>query len=53
MSGFTPRAVLYDDVIPPLDRDRELMGNLPDLENEYKTRFGVKNFIKGIKAGWS
>jgi acetylornithine deacetylase/succinyl-diaminopimelate desuccinylase-like protein len=41
----------YDDVIPPSDRDRELMNNLPDLEGEYKNRFGVKDFIKGITGG--
>lgn len=41
----------YDDVIPPSDRDRELMGKLPDVADEYKNRFGVKNFIKGLTGG--
>jgi acetylornithine deacetylase/succinyl-diaminopimelate desuccinylase-like protein len=41
----------YDDVIPPSDRDRELMAKLPDIEDEYKKRFGVKEFIKGLKGG--
>jgi acetylornithine deacetylase/succinyl-diaminopimelate desuccinylase-like protein len=41
----------YDDVRLPTARDRELMEKLPDLEQEYKTRYGVKEFIKGIKGG--
>jgi acetylornithine deacetylase/succinyl-diaminopimelate desuccinylase-like protein len=41
----------YDDVKPPSARDRELMENLPDVADEYKTRYGVKEFIKGIKGG--
>ena len=39
----------YDDVIPPSARDRELMGKLPDVADEYKTRYGVKEFIKGLE----
>ncbi len=41
----------YDDVIPPTARDRELMDKLPDFENEYKSRYGAKSFIKGITGG--
>ncbi len=41
----------YDDVIPPSARDRELMEKLPDVADEYKTRYGVKEFIKGLKGG--
>jgi len=41
----------YDDVVPPSERDIEFMKNLPDLEDEYKKRFGVKEFIKGIQGG--
>lgn len=41
----------YDDVIPPSARDRELMAKLPDVADEYKTRYGVKEFIKGLKGG--
>ncbi|MCE9647634.1 MAG: M20/M25/M40 family metallo-hydrolase [Chloroflexi bacterium] len=41
----------YDDVIPPSARDRELMDKLPDVADEYKTRYGVKDFIKGLKGG--
>jgi acetylornithine deacetylase/succinyl-diaminopimelate desuccinylase-like protein len=41
----------YDDVVAPSARDREFMDLLPDLEEEYKNRYGVKEFIKGIKGG--
>lgn len=41
----------YDDVKPPSARDRELMAKLPDVEKEYKERYGVKEFIKGLKGG--
>jgi acetylornithine deacetylase/succinyl-diaminopimelate desuccinylase-like protein len=41
----------YDDVIPPSARDRELMAKLPDVADEYKNRYGVKEFIKGLKGG--
>ncbi|NOH03202.1 MAG: M20/M25/M40 family metallo-hydrolase [Chloroflexi bacterium] len=41
----------YDDVIPPTERDREFMAKLPDVEEEYKKRYGVKEFIKGLKGG--
>jgi len=41
----------YDGIIPPTDRDRELMDALPDVAEEYKRRFGVKNFIKGLTGG--
>ena len=41
----------YDDVVPPSARDRELMAKLPDVADEYKNRYGVKEFIKGLKGG--
>ncbi len=41
----------YDDVKSPSARDRELMAKLPDVEKEYKERYGVKEFIKGLKGG--
>ncbi len=41
----------YDDVVPPTARDREYMEKLPDVADEYKTRYGVKEFIKGITGG--
>jgi acetylornithine deacetylase/succinyl-diaminopimelate desuccinylase-like protein len=41
----------YDGIIPPTERELELMEKLPDVADEYKNRFGVKEFIKGIKGG--
>ena len=41
----------YEDVASPSDRDRELMDALPDVADEYKTRYGAKEFIKGLKGG--
>jgi acetylornithine deacetylase/succinyl-diaminopimelate desuccinylase-like protein len=41
----------YEDVKPPSARDRELLAKLPDVEEEYKERYGVKEFIKGLKGG--
>ena len=41
----------YDGIIPPTERELELMKKLPDVADEYKNRFGVKEFIKGIKGG--
>lgn len=41
----------YDDVASPSVRDRELMDALPDVADEYKTRYGAKEFIKGLKGG--
>ena len=41
----------YDGIIPPTDRDRELMEALPDVAQVYKDMYGVKEFIKGLKGG--
>lgn len=41
----------YDNVKPPSARDRELLAALPDVEAEYKSRYGVKEFIKGLTGG--
>jgi acetylornithine deacetylase/succinyl-diaminopimelate desuccinylase-like protein len=41
----------YDKVKPPSQKDIELMAALPDNANEYKSQYGVKNFLKGIKGG--
>jgi acetylornithine deacetylase/succinyl-diaminopimelate desuccinylase-like protein len=41
----------YDNVRPPSDRDRELLAALPDVAPEYKSRYGVKEFIKGLTGG--
>ncbi|MDP3183896.1 MAG: M20/M25/M40 family metallo-hydrolase [Anaerolineales bacterium] len=41
----------YDNVKPPSARDRELMAALPETANEYKTRYGLKNFVRGLTGG--
>lgn len=41
----------YDNVVPPTQRDWDLMAEMPDPAEEYKTRYGVKHFLKGVKGG--
>ena len=41
----------YDKVKKPSPRDIALFEALPEVADEYKTRFGVKNFIKGLQDG--
>ncbi|RPI32881.1 MAG: M20/M25/M40 family metallo-hydrolase [Chloroflexota bacterium] len=41
----------YDQVKKPSERDITLMKALPEVADEYKTRYGVKHFLKGIKGG--
>lgn len=41
----------YDAVRPPSKRDRDLMAALPEIADEYKSRFGIKKFIKGLTGG--
>jgi acetylornithine deacetylase/succinyl-diaminopimelate desuccinylase-like protein len=41
----------YDSVVPPTQRDIELMEALPEVNQEYRERFGVKGFLKGLTGG--
>ncbi len=41
----------YEAVEPPTARDRELMSALPDPSDEFKSRYGVPYFLKGLKGG--
>lgn len=41
----------YDSVKPPSQRDREFLAALPDEAEDYKQRYGVKEFLKGITGG--
>ncbi len=41
----------YDEIRPPSPRDVELMAALPDAADEYKQRYGVKHFLKGLTGG--
>lgn len=41
----------YDAVLPPSQRDRELMEALPEVAGEYKERFGVDHFLHDLTGG--
>jgi len=41
----------YDSVRPPTARDRELMAALPDVADEYRERYGVPQFLRGLEGG--
>ncbi|TMQ72363.1 MAG: M20/M25/M40 family metallo-hydrolase [Candidatus Eisenbacteria bacterium] len=41
----------YDRVQPPSARDRELMAALPEIADEYRERYGIREFLKGMKGG--
>jgi acetylornithine deacetylase/succinyl-diaminopimelate desuccinylase-like protein len=41
----------YDDVVPPSARDLELLAALPEVSEEYKERYGVDFFLKGLTGG--
>jgi len=41
----------YDAVRPPTARDRELMAALPEIAEEYRVRFGVKEYLRGMQGG--
>lgn len=41
----------YDAVVPPSPRDIELMEAMPEVAEEYQTRYGVEHFLKGLTGG--
>ncbi|OGN75867.1 MAG: peptidase M20 [Chloroflexi bacterium GWB2_49_20] len=41
----------YDNIVPPTERDRQLMQLLPETSTEYKNRYGIKYFINGLTDG--
>ncbi|MBM3145167.1 MAG: M20/M25/M40 family metallo-hydrolase [Chloroflexi bacterium] len=41
----------FDPIVPYTRRDEELLAALPDPAEEYKTRYGVKAFLKGLSGG--
>ena len=41
----------YDSVKPPSTRDRELMEAMPETADEYRNRYGVQSFLKGLTGG--
>jgi len=46
MDGF------YDDVLPASQEDIEFFQALPDAAEDYKTRYGVKEFLQGMQGGF-
>jgi acetylornithine deacetylase/succinyl-diaminopimelate desuccinylase-like protein len=44
-------AGFYDGIRPPSERDRQLMAALPEVAEQYKAMYGVKQFIKGLTGG--
>lgn len=41
----------YEGILPPTERDRELFARQPDLAEEYRRRYGVREFLKGVHGG--
>jgi acetylornithine deacetylase/succinyl-diaminopimelate desuccinylase-like protein len=41
----------YEPVRPPSDRDRQLIAALPEVAEEYKQRYRIDHFIKGLTGG--
>ncbi len=41
-------AGFYDDVLPPSERDRQLLADLPSYEESYRQIYGLKGFLKGL-----
>ncbi len=41
----------YDAIRPPSQRDVELMKAMPETADEYRSRYGVKNFLHGLQGG--
>ncbi len=41
----------YNAVKPPSQRDLQLLAELPDPAEEYKSRYGIAHFIKGLTGG--
>ncbi len=41
----------YDPVRPPSARDRELMAALPEVADEYRQRYRLDHFLKGLTGG--
>jgi acetylornithine deacetylase/succinyl-diaminopimelate desuccinylase-like protein len=41
----------YDKVVPPTERDLQLLEILPDPSDEYMERYDLTGFIKGIEGG--
>jgi acetylornithine deacetylase/succinyl-diaminopimelate desuccinylase-like protein len=42
----------YDGVLAPSKQDIDFIKALPDVAQDYKERYGVKEFLKGIQGGF-
>lgn len=41
----------YENVLPPTERDIKFFEMLPDNADEYRERYGIKNFLLGYEGG--
>jgi acetylornithine deacetylase/succinyl-diaminopimelate desuccinylase-like protein len=41
----------YDRVVPPSQRDIELLEAMPEVAEEYRERYSLKEFLKGMSGG--
>jgi acetylornithine deacetylase/succinyl-diaminopimelate desuccinylase-like protein len=41
----------YQPVLPPTARDLELLDQLPEVKQEYRDRYQISHFLKGIEGG--
>lgn len=41
----------YDNVVPPTERDMELLALLPEEAEDHMRTYGLKNFLKGLTGG--
>ncbi|HVN56428.1 MAG TPA: M20/M25/M40 family metallo-hydrolase [Anaerolineaceae bacterium] len=41
----------YDTVVPPSARDRQLMEALPETADEYRSRYHLNGFVRGLTGG--
>lgn len=41
----------YDKVRPPSERDLQLFELMPETSDEYRSRYGIKEFLKGMSGG--
>jgi hypothetical protein len=44
-------AGFYDRVLPPTARDLDLLAALPDPADDYRTRYGLPGFLRGLTGG--
>jgi acetylornithine deacetylase/succinyl-diaminopimelate desuccinylase-like protein len=41
----------YENVVPPSQHDMELMDALPEVNEEYKSRYGIDHFLNDLQGG--